>query len=664
MKNKILYILLSLVFTTMLFWPQMTYADEESSCDQKVEENLDKNIQAALPVVAGLLKSYNKAAENYRSQCNSALDLGIPTTYTTEQKAAAQMANNNQAHELLTNDDLYKFTGVVWSNEQANNESCQARQNLAWSAKKQYTAASARLGYMLDIKGGRDLSVPKKCVCSEHSDDAECYAQTDTEDEPKKSDDDCPLFSEYMNKLIACPFCRIVKVILVTDVSIANIAWKNIAQPISGAVIAIFFALLALETLKTVSNIAGSGIGSYLKNILVLGFKVAITVLILNDQKFIYDYFIMPVIKGGLDMGLAILTAANNTCPFNDPVDIDGGVFGKEFIGKVYNAVKCFNHVALIMPAIGRGLICHGWANDGSLLPDVSMWLAGIINYGFGLIIWIALIFYFIDCTIQLGFVSALLPLFIACWPFKATQRYSFTGVKMLMNVFFSFVMIGILMTIGLEIVSFATTGGTTNSQTLIKLLNSSDDDNIKLLKNLTDLDTEAVLILIACCVYAIKLISKTNAIASTFSSGGGSNFGSKLGGIAASATVSAGMAQAKSVGKGTLQGASSFASTVAHSSAGQAVGNAAKSAGRAAKGYVRRQYDKRTPELIKKTVSATGRAAKATADFVSTADVRAASWIGRRVGLGQFQNQNQGSGLETPENQTPPNDQNPRDES
>ena len=648
MKNRFLNILLSFIFGMIIIFPQITYADEtadeDSACADQVEKQLNDNIKSALNTVNGLLNFYNKLAQQYISSCNQIIDMGTPVEFSEKAKAAADVANNG-SHPLLTAD--YSYTGIIWSQEDPENMDCNVLKARAQQAKLEYNHARSRLGYMIDLQENH-LEAPRKCVCSENAEDAECYVKVDTEDEPKESDSDCPLFSEYLSSLAKCPFCAAIRVILQTDGKIAQIAWRNIAHEISKAVLAIFFALLALETLKSVSNIAGSELGSYLKNILILGSKVAITIFILNDPFFIYKYFVGPVIKGGLDMGLAILsTSSTNVCDFTKQVITeDTGVLAKETLNKVYNAVECFNHSALIMPAIGRGLICHGWVNDGSILPDLSMWLAGLINYGFGLIIWIALIFYFIDCTIQIGFLGALLPLFIACWPFKTTQRYSFAGVKMLMNVFFDFVMIGVLMAVGLEIVGFATTGGTASSVTLVKLLNSAEGDNIQLLKTMTDLDTEAILILVACCVYAMKLISKTNSIAASFSGGAGSNFGSKMGGTVASAATSTAVATGKSLAKGTGRAATSFASTVANSSAGQALGQAAR-------GFAQRQYNK-VPLGARRFISKTGNAARQTYNFVSHADTKLASSLGKAVGLGKFQNQYQGSGIESPSTQQP----------
>lgn len=653
MKNRFLNILLSFIFGMIILFPQNIFADEpagDDACADRVEKHLEENIKNSMDTVYNMLKFYNNLAQQYISSCNKVLDTGTPILFSENEKAAADIANGG-THPLL-NDEIYKYTGIVWSEEKNDNVSCITLKARIEQAKSLYNHTRTRLGYMLDLKNN-ELSVPRKCVCSQNSEDAECYVKVDTDDEPKESDDDCPLFSEYLNSLAKCPFCVAVRVILETDGKIAHIAWKNIATEIARAVAAIFFALLALETLKTVSNIAGSGLSSYLKNILILGFKVAITILILNNPGFIYRYAVGPVIEGGLDMGLAILTAAeSNMCDFTKQIHLeDTGVFPTEILNKVYNAIECFNGSALIMPAIGRGLICHGWANDGSILPDLSMWLAGVINYGFGIIIWIALIFYFVDCTIQIGFLGALMPLFIACWPFKTTQRYSFAGVKMLMNIFFDFVMIGVLMAVGLEIVGFATTGGTASNATLVKLLNSAEGDNIKLLKAMTDLDTEAILILIACCVYAMKLISKTNSIAASFSGGGGSNFGSKLGGVAASAATKTAVGALKTGAKGIGSTASSFASTVANSSASQA-------AGQATRDFARRQYDQRVPTKAKRFVSRTGQLARSAYNGVSQADTKLASWLGRLAGLGKFQNQNQGSGIETP-----PDNQTPRDE-
>ena len=187
---------------------------------------------------------------------------------------------------------------------------------------------------------------------------------------------------------------------------------------------------------------------------------------------------------------------------------IQGGELDSSTLSDIYETIHCFNNSALTLPAIGKSLMCHGWENNGGF-PDLEMWIAGALNYLFGLMIWLAVAFYLIDCTVQLGMICAFVPMFIAFWPFKMTQRYSYIGVKIIFNTFFNFVLMGIIMFVGIEIVTFALSAGNNNIEaaSLIAHLNNLDIDAEKL-KKVVNLDGGAMLGLIACCIMALKMIS------------------------------------------------------------------------------------------------------------------------------------------------------------
>jgi hypothetical protein len=129
------------------------------------------------------------------------------------------------------------------------------------------------------------------------------------------------------------------------------------------------------------------------------------------------------------------------------------------------------------------------------------------------------------------------MPLLVACWPFKITQKYAIKGVQLVMNTFFNYVMLGIVLLIGVEIVDFAT--GKKNG-TMDAFMEAMNNNNIIKLQEMTSIDGIEILILVACCIFAFKLIENTNRLADKFSKGSGMNIASKIGGVAASAAVSA----------------------------------------------------------------------------------------------------------------------------
>lgn len=103
------------------------------------------------------------------------------------------------------------------------------------------------------------------------------------------------------------------------------------------------------------------------------------------------------------------------------------------------------------------------------------------------------------------------------------------------MNTFFNYVMLGIVLLLGVEIVDFATGQKSGSMNAFIDAMNNN---NLTELAEIASLDGVEVFILIICCIFAFKLIEKTNNLADKFSKGAGTDIGQKMGGLASSAVV------------------------------------------------------------------------------------------------------------------------------
>lgn len=309
-------------------------------------------------------------------------------------------------------------------------------------------------------------------------------------------------------------------------------------------------------------------------------------------------------------MGINIANATNpgGQCALsdNEGIEIPSDTFDPAVYNSVLSTVRCFGQAASVMPAIGRGLTCNAW-NTTFKIPRISMWVSGAIMLIFGIMIWLAISFYMIDCTAQLGMLSGLVPLLIACWPFKLTESYAFKGCKMLMNSFFSYAMMGIVLLIGTEITKFSIFGSGNEMNNIVMAIDSNDVDELEKICNLGALH---ILILGACAIFAMKLIGQTNDLADQFSKGAGSDIGNKLGGLATSAATNAAKSSAQFIGR-----------------AGGRIGK-----------YISDESG----------ISAT---------FNKGIDKVKGGWqqgwakAGQSVGLGKYQNQQTGSGLQTGEN-------------
>ncbi len=562
LKNSLRTLFWALFLGCAVWQPNFAVAEEcTEERIKEIEEDFDKNAKDSIDATVQALEKYNNLVQQFES-CGGKVKVGSPSTWTYEAQMAANEVDAGLGAKLI-NPENNKYTGVVWST--ATPPKCKSIAQQASAQLDAYNKAKTTTSSFLAVVRGKKEA--RACLCSQDNENTECLSYNEESTQPSETKDGCYTFSEYMAGMASCPLCSVFEVILNTDARVAHVAWNTIAEPLKDVVTIFFGVILAIETLKAVGALAGSSISSYLKTVLIQGLKVAIVLILLSNSTYIYGYFISPVIKGGLEMGEVFLQmGAENSggCQMNGSEGNFGEVAGteldSEILSNILSTVRCFNNSSVIMPSVGRALICHGW--NAEWLPDLSMWFSGLVMYVFGLMIWLAITFYLIDCTVQLGMVCALIPLFIACWPFKMTTRYTTTGVKMILNTFFNFVLMGVVVLVGLEIVSFALSGGDPESDMTkyISILNLGDP-KLEDLKKMGELDGEGVLILIICAIMAMKMIAIANGAANKFSAGSGSAIGSKMGGTATSAmhkvgAAGAGMAWsgAKAVGGAALE--------------------------------------------------------------------------------------------------------------
>ena len=281
-------------------------------------------------------------------------------------------------------------------------------------------------------------------------------------------------------------------------------------------------------------------------------FKVLIAALLLTNSAYIYDYVINPIMNAGLEFGLSIIKAdvLTDLQKYSAEYTFESGVISNALLANVMGTVKLFSNSAAELPAIGGSLICISTHEAVKFLIDLSMFIEGLICLAFGWAIAIACCVYLLDSVIRFGIFCTLLPFLIACWPFKVTAKYTKTGWDMFMNVFFNFAMMGLVITLSDELISQALTGGGGGREELEAAMNGND---IELLKNMMDLDGAKFLVLIACCIFAFKIVGQINELASSISStDGGSAMGSKIGGLAAQTAKKVGGTGLKMAGAAT----------------------------------------------------------------------------------------------------------------
>lgn len=352
-----------------------------------------------------------------------------------------------------------------------------------------------------------------------------------------------PLPVRY-SQIQACILCPLFQVILNTDQTIASKSYGALATGFRNLVIMVLALFIAYQTLITVSAFTKQDAPKYISTLLVQSFKAGVAALLLSNSTYIYYYVINPLMQAGLEFGLALMFKSDLLSEFNSLVqnekgNMPSGVIGQDLLASIMASVRLFSKASAQMPAIGASLVCISLNEAKNILPDFSMFIEGALVFVFGWAIALVSCFYLLDSVVRFGIFCALLPFLIACWPFKVTASYTKTGWTIFMNAFFNFVMMGLIIGLNTELISQGLTGGEGGLDALESAINGSEVDKLKELMDISGID---FLVLIACCLFAFKLVGQINELASDMSGGGGGTpIGGKIGGLAAQAAKKVG---------------------------------------------------------------------------------------------------------------------------
>ena len=367
----------------------------------------------------------------------------------------------------------------------------------------------------------------------------------------------CRTVAERMKEMRACILCPLFKVILLTDQTIATKAWEALAKSFINVLVVGLAIFIAFHTLLMVSSFTKQDAPKYISTLLVQTFKVIVAVVLLANSQPIYYYVINPLMKAGLEFGLALLFSGDDLITtFKSEVasstsTMPDGVIGKDLLASVLAAVRAFSNAAAELPAMGGALVCYGW-EDG-FFDNFGVIIQGIVVVGFGWAITLSCCFYILDSVVRFGIFCALLPFLIASWPFKVTSQYTKKGWDIFMNAFFNFVMIGLVITLSGELIAQSIGSGVQGGKSAI--INAINNNNIGEIRSSLSITGIGFLVMIACCMFSFQLVGQINELATQIAGGGGGgNIGSQIGKTAAQAVGKA----AKTAGKagGALAGA------------------------------------------------------------------------------------------------------------
>lgn len=394
-----------------------------------------------------------------------------------------------------------------------------------------------------------------------------------------------------------CIFCPLFEVLFNAANTMSSMSFEKLAEPFSLVMLIGFAIWIAMKVIAHVSSLTKQDAPKFLVGLINESFKVMLAYLLLTNAHAIYTYAISPILSAGLDFGSAVLFNTENfaDCAATAVTDDGRNLLPATLYTKLDCFIKAIQKEIAFMQATGSSLMCIG-RHEGKIagvIWDFGMVFQGLVLYLFAIALSLAFAFYLIDATVQLGIVGTLMPMLIACWPFNPTRKYTSKGWEMFLNTFFTYVFLGIVVSVNMQLVGQAMTnsgeaavsvassqtasacsGEDTGLKALACVINNSD---IETLKRMTDLGFGGFLVLLCCCIFGFKFTNQSTTLANSMASGGVSGIGNKIGGLAASGAGALAAKATKPARDAVSRGARKVLD-----GAGEKIGNGAKMVGAA----------------------------------------------------------------------------------
>lgn len=378
-----------------------------------------------------------------------------------------------------------------------------------------------------------------------------------------------------LDQMKNCIFCPLFLILYNTAEAMATASFDVLAGGFKVLLLIGFGLYIAYMTLRQVSAFTKQDAPKYITEALTMAFKVFLAWLLLTNGAELYRLGLEPLLSAGIEFGQSFLTHQNTG---GTNVDIascaatGGTVSGTTtyfYSHGLYEKIDCYlrkvTQEIAVSQSIGSSLMCVARHKaSGVIMWDLTMMFTGLIMWLFAWLICLAFSFYLIDSVIRLGIIGAITPFLIAAWPFKITQGYTGTGWKMFLNAFFTFVFLGLVVSVNVELSAQAATGGATVTtasdggsevsssgvEAIMALVNSND---IEALLEVMSIGLSGLIFMILCCVFGFKLCAEAASLAGEFSGAKSTDLGSKVGSMAAGAAKGIGVGAAKAAGKGAM---------------------------------------------------------------------------------------------------------------
>jgi len=527
---------------------------------EKIKSGKSNKLQQAITNAQNASNQYVKIRDSYRSNCSDTIDSAL---YWLKDLAADAF----QAVTKLEFDYSENANQVIALCAEAGKPLTQEQQdNLRALAEK--TDSALREKEVLSKAEGYGDDIYQHCYTPKNAKDPVCTQfVVNTEDNTlmaiNGASAGCSPLPFKLYEARSCLFCPLFRTIFNTIQNASSASFKNLGKPMSTLILIGLAIWIALMVLQNVSSMTRQDPFEFITKLLRASFKVIIAYFLLKDPVIIYSYILGPILKAGFEFGAAFLDntkdivgSCQSKAAFTSSA---GGVFPAYLQRYLLCFIEAVQFELATSQAIGSSLMCvsrnAALSNLGPIarvMPDFNMMLQGALIYIISLILSLAYAFYLVDATIQLGIFGILLPFIILCMPFKITNNYFKTGVGVFMNSWFVYVFMGIVVNIVMQLIGQSLTGGKGGLTDVETAINGNE---VRKLQELLGIGFSGFLILLACCIFGVKLMMKVTDLADQFS-GGGLNLGigAKVGALGAQAAT--GVAKgAVNMGKSAAKG-------------------------------------------------------------------------------------------------------------
>lgn len=415
--------------------------------------------------------------------------------------------------------------------------------------------------------------------------------------------DGCVPFPVKVAELENCIFCPLFDILYEAAKVMATAPFAHLASAFVKLVWIGFALYVAYLTLKMVGSFTKQDAPKYITEGMTMAFKVLFASLLLSHGAEVYRLGLEPLLSAGIEMGTSFMSEGENGNQCEGSISGTNETF---YSGELQTKVSCFlkkvSQEIAVTQAVGSSLMCiakHSAQSEWLGMWDLTMFFTGLVVWAFAWLLCLAFAFYLIDTIIRLGIIGALLPFLIASWPFKITSGFASKGWSMFLNAFFTFVFLGLVIDVNLQLASQAITGGNIGDAGSSGIIAKLMGNEVEAVLETLSIGLGGFVFLLICCIFGFKLCAQTAQLASEMSGARSSGIGSEIATSGAAFAKYMGKKGAKwswGIAKGSANVVGEFPTTNKYGTVGNSLRAAGDAVTRAPSTLLRKAYNRFTP--------------------------------------------------------------------